>query len=470
MYSKMIRKSFPPTLCRLCGLIKSQGTDLCSISAKRTGILLRINKRLSKEKAADEKTSADMTNTFAGIQLKVPDVSCTLLEENRATVSIGPDGKVECKLCQSYLEAVEHTTLHMVTHGIGTVICNCRLCGHQAELAQFLHVGSDKSSVWCETCRFMPVPEKNKQDSKTKLVGRKLYPCEICSKVFRSKAHLARHCIVHSGAKPFLCEVCGTGYGQKSSLKLHVLSHAGLNPHKCEHCGQSFRFKSSLRSHIMSLHWPIQDSGTNQTVYQCDQCDRQFATVYKLRRHYRSHTGERPYECNRCGRLFSQSCNLKLHRKKHEEEDAQSEQYSTQLLVTQQHNTPPTNEQFIAQPDPVLLVDSILQHPVVQCGDLGDPENALSTIDTVLLQSGEKDSDHTSPYVSLTPEYLSLGADGTGTKKAPTELFTHFGHEGLLYMNQTGDMQDTSTSEGVSLPTFSSLQPVSSVSLSNLTH
>ncbi|KAJ9589881.1 hypothetical protein L9F63_016999, partial [Diploptera punctata] len=45
----MIRKEFPPNICRLCGLNKSQGTNVYSASAKREGLLSKISKRLSKE-------------------------------------------------------------------------------------------------------------------------------------------------------------------------------------------------------------------------------------------------------------------------------------------------------------------------------------------------------------------------------------------------------------------------------------
>jgi len=46
-------------------------------------------------------------------------------DDCNVTVNIGPHGKLECMLCQTYLEVVDHTILHMVTHGIGTVICHC---------------------------------------------------------------------------------------------------------------------------------------------------------------------------------------------------------------------------------------------------------------------------------------------------------------------------------------------------------
>ncbi|XP_021927281.1 zinc finger protein 77-like [Zootermopsis nevadensis] len=284
-----------------------------------------VQKRLREEKfefsqEVSVKSKVELTVAGTTFHPNKTSLGCGQ-DDSVVTVNIGPDGKVECMLCRTYLEVVSHTTLHMVTHGIGTVICRCRACGQQGELAQFLRtssIGEVANTVWCNGCHSANKLKGSPNDDGSSPCGRKAYVCEVCSKSFRSNGHLARHHLVHSGAKPFLCEVCGTGFSQSSSLKLHVQSHSGLNPHKCPHCGQTFRFRVSLRSHILSLH--VSPSSTSSPAakngdYGCDRCGKQFATVYKLHRHYRSHTGERPYECTRCGKLFSQTGNLNLHRR-----------------------------------------------------------------------------------------------------------------------------------------------------------
>ncbi|PSN35646.1 hypothetical protein C0J52_22040 [Blattella germanica] len=530
---------FPPNKCRLCGLNKSQGFNVYSISAKREGLLTKITKRLSKEVV--HIVIGDGLPKFVCMDCEriVSNFSdfCNMVQnkEPSATVHIGPDGKVECVLCQTYLDT-EHTTLHMVTHGIGTIICRCRACGHQGELAQFLrtNTGSDVgNTVWCSNCHFLSPTKLKRTTNKSNTQHRnKINICEICSKTFRTSGHLVRHRLIHSGAKPYLCEVCGTGFSQRSSLKQHVLSHAGVNPHKCPHCGQTFRFKVSLKSHIITLHGsPTPVPPSKSTDYGCDRCGKQFATAYKLGRHYRSHTGERPYECNRCGKLFSQTGNLNLHRKKHKEEDAaagclqpstdfdnsivpknhlsgvmmgkETEAYGVQMLPDQQqtnqqvqsHEAPTNNGQYLSESSEVLVnahdpkfLETILQHPVVPCDALGVPTNALSSIDTVLLNSAGKVSDHTSQFVTLNSEYstasthiapneyLSTTNSATGSNKPiehknSTELFTHFSHEGLLFIDQPSELEETtSNADSVPLPTFSSLQSGTSVAIANLPH
>lgn len=436
------------------------------------------------------------------VQLPTPettfDPSKTLFDcgqdDSNVTVNIGPHGKLECMLCQTYLEVVDHTILHMVTHGIGTVICRCQACGKQGELAEFLQSSSTEEAgktVWCNGCHSRTSNKGNDStNDKKSSPGHKANVCEVCSKSFRSRGHLMRHHLVHSGAKPYLCEVCGTGFSQRSSLKLHVLSHTGLNPHKCSQCGQAFRFRVSLRSHILSVHGPPSSSTSSPTKaanYRCDRCGKQFATLYKLHRHYRSHTGERPYECTRCGKLFSQTGNLNLHRRKHEEEDAgvgclptpahfdsssvtksqlsnmmgkqATESYSGPLLA-EQHETdqyiPETGEALAASQHSKFL-ETILQHDSV-----GDTGNALSSIDTALLNPTNKVTNHVSQFETLNSEFRTE----TTQHKNSTELFTHFSPEGLLFIDQSSELEETtSNSEGVTLPTFLSLQPGTSVSI-----
>ena len=48
--------------------------------------------------------------------------------------------------------------------------------------------------------------------------------CDICFKVFPSKAHVRRHMPVHTGEKPFKCSQCGKGFTQKGHMRAHYVS------------------------------------------------------------------------------------------------------------------------------------------------------------------------------------------------------------------------------------------------------
>ncbi|KAG8560659.1 hypothetical protein GDO81_015069 [Engystomops pustulosus] len=48
-------------------------------------------------------------------------------------------------------------------------------------------------------------------------------------------------------------------------------------------------------------------------VVKCDQCNKMFSTMSKLRRHYLIHTGQKPFTCGECRKTFRQSAHLKRH-------------------------------------------------------------------------------------------------------------------------------------------------------------
>lgn len=59
-------------------------------------------------------------------------------------------------------------------------------------------------------------------------------------------------------------------------------------------------------------------SGDKRHVCDVTGCGKRFYREDELRRHVRTHTGERPYVCKVCGRGFQRSDHLKLHSTTHE--------------------------------------------------------------------------------------------------------------------------------------------------------
>ncbi|XP_054832399.1 zinc finger protein 84-like [Eublepharis macularius] len=135
----------------------------------------------------------------------------------------------------------------------------------------------------------------------------KLYKCQFCGKVKRTKNSLLSHERNHKGAKPYICLECGKRFSQKNYLGCHQRSHMRKKPDEC--------LDKNLTAENASL-----SCGSPQETnlpYLCLKCGKSFDEKYYLSRHERIHTGTKPFKCATCGKGFIQNWHLKRHEQTH---------------------------------------------------------------------------------------------------------------------------------------------------------
>ena len=80
--------------------------------------------------------------------------------------------------------------------------------------------------------------------------------------------------------KRYICQICKKTV---EDLTLHNKNvHEGQNAHKCEMCGKIFRSKANLEVHVNSLH--------NGIKYKCQLCDMPFMQLRTLNNNFISYT------------------------------------------------------------------------------------------------------------------------------------------------------------------------------------
>ena len=105
------------------------------------------------------------------------------------------------------------------------------------------------------------------------------------------------------GIRSSKCNQCNYTSDNLSSLKRHQKTHTGEKRYKCDQCDYSSYQGGQLRRH--------QKTHNGEKRYTCNYCEYASYEAGNVKKHLIIHRRERPNECNVCNRKFANAERLK---------------------------------------------------------------------------------------------------------------------------------------------------------------
>lgn len=104
-----------------------------------------------------------------------------------------------------------------------------------------------------------------------------------------------------------LCEYCGGSFPDSRAMRRHLRTHTGERPYSCKHCEKTFTQSGALKRHLN-----ICKVRTGEKTHRCTACKRWYAPD-KLQTHRCA--GEKKYPCPHCNKPLGANAARKQHLK-----------------------------------------------------------------------------------------------------------------------------------------------------------
>ena len=193
-------------------------------------------------------------------------------------------------------------------------ICSKNFCDRYTLKRHVETVHNKKKKLECEICH-LKIERRDtyrRHMYQSHNIGeQKIWQCELCEKTFNIKSNLNRHTKT-THINKFECEICHLSLANIHTYRRHLYQTHNVGKHKfwlCDHCEKTYTVEKSLDYHTKFAH---------EKKLGCDICHLNFASRYLYKSHMSQihNLGEQTiWQCDRCEKTFTDKSNLNRHGK-----------------------------------------------------------------------------------------------------------------------------------------------------------